>query len=249
MRVLQAMPLVVFGVLGAPMTGASQVEVRGFLRDDLRGGTPIAGAEVRLLGTGRTALTGPSGEFVFREVPPGPAVVAHWSPWLDSLQLPPLRVEIAATETSSPVILSTPTFAAYHQVRCGFAPREGESLLIGELKTTVDSEEEDVAVVSASWTHLAVEGRTVARELRATVDSLPAIGGGFALCGVPLGESITLHVFGAVKAGPVLAVTHQNLWIADLTAAVTDGTGRRVEARGRARSAAGAPGAHPPHEI
>lgn len=230
MRILNSLWAASLLVWAIPGGLEAQRALRGVLRDELRG-RAVPGAEVVLVGSGLSTRTDSAGRFVFADVPTGALEVAHWGPWLDSLQLPPLRAAVAASGAPVDVLLSTPTFAAFHQARCGFPPQPGESILLGDLRAAADS---DVpAVASASWTQLVVRGREVDRELRATVDSLSARGGGFALCGLPQGELITLHVSGGVQAGPLLVVPDAAIAFAGLVAAEPRDAPRLLRVRGR----------------
>lgn len=94
-----------------PAQGAARMgRVRGTVLDSLLG-TPLAGASVRLVPTGRSAQTDSSGRFAIDSVPPGEFIIAFHHPALDSLGFPDItsRVRVFAGASAS-VLLATPSF-------------------------------------------------------------------------------------------------------------------------------------------
>jgi hypothetical protein len=85
--------------------------VAGTVFDSTRA-APLAGAVVRLAGTGHTATTDASGAFRIGEVPAGRYQVEFGHPRADSLQWKPDAAEVAVAEGESAVHLSLPRRAA-----------------------------------------------------------------------------------------------------------------------------------------
>jgi hypothetical protein len=97
-------------VLGAGATAVTGV-VAGTVFDSTRA-RPLAGAVVRLAGTGHSATTDASGAFRIAEVPAGRYEVEFTHPRADSLQWKPDAAEVAVEDGESAVQLSLPRRAA-----------------------------------------------------------------------------------------------------------------------------------------
>ena len=167
---------------GAASAAAAQGTIRGVLHDSLRARGPVAGAQVALLGANRRAVTDAEGRFEFTDVPAGRATVAWWSPWLDSLALPPLQA-VVEVGGDVQVRLSTPSRAAYQVAVCGAPLGADEGILIGELRDAEGRPLEGVAV-GARWRETLVGVGQLERRLRAALDTANATGF-WSLCGVP----------------------------------------------------------------
>ncbi|HLL84189.1 MAG TPA: carboxypeptidase-like regulatory domain-containing protein [Longimicrobium sp.] len=97
-------------VLGVGAPAAAGV-VTGTVFDSTRA-RPLAGAVVRLAGTGHTATTDAFGAFRIAEVPAGRYEVEFSHPRADSLQWKPVAAEVAVAAGESAVQLSLPRRAA-----------------------------------------------------------------------------------------------------------------------------------------
>ena len=97
-------------ILGAGAPPAAGV-VAGTVFDSTRA-APLAGAVVRLAGTGHTATTDAFGAFRIGEVPAGRYEVEFTHPRADSLQWKPAAAEVAVADGESAVQLSLPRRAA-----------------------------------------------------------------------------------------------------------------------------------------
>lgn len=165
--------------------------IRGVLHDSLRTSRPVAGVEVVLLGANRRATTDQRGRFEFTDVVEGAATLAFWTPWLDSLALPPLQAtaNVRAGEISD-VRLGSPSRASYQRAVCGatFGPTDG--ILIGEVRGVDGSALPGVAV-GARWHETLIGIGQAERRQRATLDTANA-SGFYALCGVPTDAEFAL---------------------------------------------------------
>jgi len=97
----------------------SSGNIRGRL---VAGDVPIAldGVEVRLSGSPRAVSTNSTGEFRFREVPPGAYVVTWGSPELGALGIPPQALDVSITEgEDTDVRLSGPSWQFVEEQLCG----------------------------------------------------------------------------------------------------------------------------------
>ncbi|HEX8672519.1 MAG TPA: carboxypeptidase regulatory-like domain-containing protein, partial [Longimicrobium sp.] len=101
--------------VGAEVLGAGATTVTGVVAGTVFDSTrarPLAGAVVRLAGTGHSATTDASGAFRIAEVPAGRYEVEFTHPRADSLQWKPDVAEVAVADGESAVQLSLPGRAA-----------------------------------------------------------------------------------------------------------------------------------------
>lgn len=193
-RVLARLFMIITALLAsAAADGAlgAQGIVRGVLHDSLRTSRPVVGAEILILGANRRTTTDQRGRFEFTDVAAGTATVAFWTPWLDSLALPPLQAtaNVRVGEISD-VRLASPSRASYQRAVCGatFGPTDG--ILIGEVRGVDGSALPGVAV-GARWHETLIGIGQAERRQRATLDTANA-SGFYALCGVPTDAEFVL---------------------------------------------------------
>ena len=199
---------------------AAQGTVRGVLVDSLRTGKPVEGAEIALLGTGRRDTTDSRGRFQFDDVAPGPATVAFWALWLDSLALPVLErtVTVQDGRTAPRVLLATPSAATFQRTVCGGALAAGQGVLLGEIRDPGGFPLAAVPV-NARWNETLIGPGRLERSLVATVDTSDA-NGMFALCGVPVGDEVAFRAVGnAVASGELILAIGQRVQRHDLLVA------------------------------
>jgi len=156
----------------------------------------VAAAEVVHLESGTRATTDSAGRFTFTGLREG--TVAFWAPWLDSLDLPALRAPVT-TDSDAPLLLATPTFAAYFRARCGFDSEPGQGLIVGH----AIAESAERTVVAASWANVRVDGVSVRNDAMMAVDTV-SVGDSFTLCGVPSDGQVTVAAAGNGSAGPLV---------------------------------------------
>lgn len=171
---------------------SAQGVIRGTLVDSLRGGAPVANADVALLGLGRRVRSDAAGRFEFRDVPAGDHEVAVHGPWLDSLALPPLRqrVRVDSPGPAARVALATPARSEYARARCGFELDETQGILHGEV-SDAEGRPLDGVLVSARWTETHLGAQQLDRFVVGTADTSTA-SGMFQLCGVPPDAAVTV---------------------------------------------------------
>jgi hypothetical protein len=227
----------------APATLGAQASIRGTLFDSLRINGPVANAEVVLLGGGLRARTDANGRFDFVDVPAGRHAVAFWSPWLDSLALPPMQQEVEVTSGRSTIVhLATPSPATYQRAACGTTLESEQGVLVGEIRGADGAPLPGIGV-STRWSETLIGIGRFERRLVAAVDTSNAAGL-YAVCGVPVGSEIALRAIGRERVGSneiVLSITsrvqRRDLVIgpADLRSRIT---GRIVRPDGTALAAA-----------
>lgn len=230
--------LLTCAIVAHPAGVRAQRSVEGVLFDSLRTGAPIAGAEVRLLGTAQRVRTDAGGRFRFDSVPGDATGVGFHAPWLDSLDLPALRRSLdARTTPGARVDLATPSFETFFESRCGVPPAPDAALLIGEVRT-LDGTPREGSAVAARWTETRVAGRTIETVPMATLDTASAAGA-FALCGVPRDSDVDVRAHGGgMQAGPLRVAVRSHVQRVDL---VAGRSGDRTTIRGLVRTAGGSP--------
>lgn len=225
-------------LLDGTLVGA-QAPVRGVVFDSLRTGAAVAGAEVRLLGTALATRTDAGGRFEFSEAPASAVDVVVLAPWLDSLDLGPLRstVPAASGTATREIALATPSFETYHRARCGTPPAPDAALLIGEVRT-LDGEPGAATAVAARWTSTVVRGREIETVPMATIDTSRS-SGSYSLCGVPRDSDVDVRAHGGgMQAGPLRVAVRSHVQRVDL---VAGRSGDRTTIRGLVRTAGGSP--------
>ena len=212
-----------FLLLVAAMPAWAQGIIRGTVHDSLRTQRPVAGAEVVLLGANRRAVTDERGRFEFLDVPVGPAQIAFWAPWLDTLALPPIQSWLQVSgEAVTEARLATPSLPNYQRAVCGTTLPATDGILIGEVRGPDGLGLAEVAV-GARWHETLIGVGQVDRRQRAALDTTNA-SGFYALCGVPRDAEYAL-VAGtdAVASGEVvLAVADAPIRRRDLVAGPWD---------------------------
>ncbi|HTE45667.1 MAG TPA: carboxypeptidase regulatory-like domain-containing protein [Gemmatimonadaceae bacterium] len=175
----------------AQAPSAGTVTVHGIAFDSLRH-TPLAHAFVALIGTPRNAMTDARGRFTFDSVAPGTYRIALQDAHLDSIGLSGTSVAARVSDGRDTVRISIPSFARLWRVACGTdAPKADTGFVYGTVREAVTQRPLRDAVVTANWVAIGVDrARLGARawHLEARTDSL----GGYALCGVPPLDGVTL---------------------------------------------------------
>lgn len=191
MRIALAVGALAFA-LGTRSADAQSV-VRGIVLDSLRTGSPVAGAEVVLFGTGRRDTTDVEGRFTFAAVEPGTHTVGYWARWLDSLAVPALRatVEVPAGGGAAEATLATPSRATAQRSLCGTSLAGGQSIVLGEVRDHARRPAPS-APVQAWWNETLLGPGQLERRTLATVTTTDALGM-YAVCGVPQGAELHLH--------------------------------------------------------
>lgn len=176
--------LIVGLLLASAVPLRAQGIIRGVVHDSLRTQRPVAGAEVVLLGVNRRATADERGRFEFLDVPPGPATLAFWAPWLDTLALPPIQVALQVSgDVVSDVRIATPSLPNYQRAVCGTTLAATDGILIGEVRGPDGAGLAGVAV-GARWHETLIGAGQLDRRQRAALDTTNA-SGFYALCGVP----------------------------------------------------------------
>ena len=100
-------------------------------------------------------------DFRFADVPEGPATVAFWSLWLDSLSMPPLQAAVTVHSGSiTDVRIGTPSLATYQRAVCG-APLAAASAIASSL------------TVTSAWLRSALRRASFSSCIRRTAAYLP----------------------------------------------------------------------------
>ena len=217
----------------------AQGGIRGILIDSLRGGAPVPGATIQLIGATRSTVTDAAGRFRFDDLSAGSWRLATWGPWLDSLGLPPIERTVVLTGTDViEVVLATPSLGAFQQGRCGTPLPDGFGILLGEVRSP-EGEAVARAGVSARWEELRLGRGLLERTPMATVDSTSA-DGSFVLCGVPIGDDVVLRATSGTfgRSGQLIVRADAPVRRRDLVVAPDGST---VRLRGRVLAPGGTP--------
>lgn len=178
-------------VLLVPLSTAveAQHSVTGFVIDSTMEPRPVVGAQVMIRGEARIAVTDAAGRFDLGPRTSGGFVLMAWYAGLDTLGLDALVREVPSSWLGAPVTLSTPTIASLRMRHCGGDP-DGEegSVLMGLITDRFGAPIRGLEV-TAAWPEFRLERGTLTRTEFATADTSDA-NGFFALCGVPVGESV-----------------------------------------------------------
>ncbi len=180
--------------------------VDGELVDSLRGG-PWASAELRILGSERRAIVHPSGRFSIDSLPVGTHTLIATDDELFALGLGPVvhSVTVTAAQPAARVQLSTPSATSIFATRCGRAPAVGESVLVGQVRSTRGLAAPSVEV-HAFWSRARIARDRNEREEFVVVDTTDARGQ-FTLCGVPArGETSVEGDVSILSSGAVTLV-------------------------------------------
>jgi Carboxypeptidase regulatory-like domain len=200
----RAVTLLTLASLAITSSLAAQGTIRGVVHDSLRLGGGVEGAQVVLLGADRRTTTDARGRFEFSDVADGTVTVAWWSPWLDSLALPPVQVGVQVRAgTVADVRIATPSLATYQRAVCGTTLDPTDGILLGELRDPDGAALAGVAV-GARWHETRLGVGRAERLQRAALDTANATGF-FALCGVPTdAEFVLVAGSDAVASGEVI---------------------------------------------
>lgn len=192
-RVQQGRVLRVYAAGAADSVRSRGALVTGVVLDSLGGGAPLAGAEVRVRGTARVAVTDSAGRFRFDSVPAGRRGVTLAMPGLDSLGIgvAPRWVDVQDGD-SLHVVLATPSPVALRAAACGGDSARAATapgiLLLGTVRDARTGAPRADATVRAEWITLdragrLADARTEWREVRTDEQ------GAYALCDVPLRDA------------------------------------------------------------
>lgn len=204
---------------------AGQELVSGRVVDSLRGGAPIPGAQVRVLGDAQTAVTDVNGHFRLSARTTGTVAVLWWAPRLDSLGLNGLRVDLGTSQPTNGLVLSTPSARGLFRLHCGHEPAEEETVLIGRV-TDITGSPLPGAIAWVSWIALRARGTNVEQSLRASVDTADA-DGLIAVCGVPHGQTVYLEAQAGERRTGERALTIED-WVPFATIRAARARERRI---------------------
>jgi hypothetical protein len=178
----------------------------GEVRDDR--GMPVGGATVTIPTLGRRATTGSDGRFAIRDVRRGRRTLLVAAPLLDSLGFTPLARD-ADTRGTDAVVLTIPSRDALFASACRLPEEEARS--VGFVRgVTRGAHGERVGGVAIVATWFQPSGVTLDPRLPGVMRSLGTVSsatGEYALCGVRLGQRVTLRV--SVAGAPVGEVSAQ----------------------------------------
>jgi hypothetical protein len=181
--------------------GADSIVVRGLVYDSLLTGRPLAGAEVWIEGTNRTARTNATGRFEFSGLPAGRYTLTFYHPILDStgLSAPPVVANVTGGDLP-PIQLATPSPATVHRVFC---PRDDSltkvGVLLGMVREAPGGTPIAEVMIQAEWTAYILGGGTTRAEPRTAATRSDAAGR-VVLCGVPTDVAVVIR--GQIDAGP-----------------------------------------------
>ena len=175
--------------------GRAGSTIRGTIRDSLRGGAPLAGAEVVLDGHDATTTTDWRGRFTLTDVPAGRYRATFYHPALDSMGLSgPVRTVEVGNGQDVDLPLHVPGAATLYAAACGAAPDAGLGVLTGTVVRAHDGSPHPRAVVRMRWRRL-VLGDGVRSE-PVDVTSRTDAFGRYRLCHVPVDAPVRFAVSG-----------------------------------------------------
>jgi|SRR5690349_3804555 len=173
--------------------------VRGIVYDSLIGAAPLAGAEIWIEGTNRTARTDPAGRFEIPALPAGRWRLNFSHPLLDSMGLSAPGALVDVTAGAAEVVLATPSPAAAHRILCPHDPFGATGAILALVRDAVDATALADVPVTAEWTVYVVGRGGVRGEARAASARSDAAGR-LLLCNVPTDVAVVLR--GRSGAGP-----------------------------------------------
>src|SRR5207302_6173255 len=134
-------------------TAQSGAVLRGVVYDSLISAAPLAGAEVWIEGTNRTARTDAAGRFELTALAAGRYRLTFTHPVLDStgLAAPAVVVDVIAGRASA-VSLATPGPATVHRTLCPHDPWQKTGSILGLVRGVADGTPLPDVVVTAHWT-------------------------------------------------------------------------------------------------
>src|SRR5881392_3335140 len=175
--------------------------LRGVVYDSLVTAAPLAGAEVWVEGTNRTARTDGAGRFELAALAPGRYRLTFDHPVLDStgLAAPPVVVDVAA-DGATAVTLATPGPATAHRTLCPHDPwHQKTGAILGLVRNAADSKPLPDIMVTAHWT-IYVLGAGSVRAEPGTAAARSDRSGRVLLCNVPTDVAVVLQ--GRAGEGP-----------------------------------------------
>jgi hypothetical protein len=160
----------------------------GTVTDSVTGAT-VAGAFVELVGSSLSAISDSAGKFTIENVPRGDYTAEIRTNMLDSLGA--VGRSNVAFANDAPVRIYVPTARDLTSAMCGPAGVPGTGVVIGNLLAPAGGTMPAGTRVVAEWAEAAPSGSTTGTVgwVRARADAE----GGFRVCGVPLGASLTLR--------------------------------------------------------
>ncbi len=235
--------LAAFAVSYANAQSSRTVTVTGVAYDSLRG-APLGGAFVSAAGAEHPATSDSLGVFHL-QLPPGTHTIALLHPAFDSLGLSGTSSRTVVTDGRDTVRLALPSFATLWRIACGAgtAPTDSE-LVFGSVRSAANERPVAGATIVATWIDIGYDkARGVSqRRWRSTVVSDST--GGFALCGMPPDESISVvatkdsAAAGTIQVQPsVRRVQRRDVYVAS----AMDSLSSRGLIAGMVRDASGAP--------
>jgi len=182
-------------------TAQSGAVLRGVVYDSLISAAPLAGAEVWIEGTNRTARTDAAGRFELAALAAGRYRLAFDHPVLDStgLAAPPVVVDVAAGGATA-VTLATPSPATAHRTLCPHDPWQKTGAILGLVRDAADGKPLPDVAVTAHWT-IYVLGAGPVRPEPGTTAARSDGSGRVLLCNVP--TDVAVLVQGRAGEGPV----------------------------------------------
>jgi hypothetical protein len=173
-------------LVGAAPPRATGRRVRGVVVDSLRGGAPVAEADVRVIGTSRRTFADSLGRFEFDSLPTGELALSWWDIGHNVLRLSP---PVATTRDGDVVMIASPSPRVFGAAVCGDTLPTGTGVIIGEVRDAM-GRVRGGAEVAGRWNLIRVseqQNDIERREAKATTDST----GRYALCGVPINPGVS----------------------------------------------------------
>ncbi|MGH7564472.1 MAG: carboxypeptidase regulatory-like domain-containing protein [Gemmatimonadota bacterium] len=136
---------------GALLRSSETAGLAGTVVDSTRG-TPLAGAEVRLAGTGHHTVTDGAGRFRLGGLPGGEYTLAVTHARLDSLELPPLERPVALQAGHTGMAgLAIPSLTTILAAACEGERSPGTTVLVGVVRDSASGIPLPGAEVALSW--------------------------------------------------------------------------------------------------
>lgn len=184
---------ILVGAAAAPASAQQRAVVTGVVFDSLRTMQPVEGAEVALLGSGRTAKTDDDGRFTFRDVASGSYSLSYAAAWLDSVGLPAIHRAVQVVEGErDDVRLIVPSLPTVQTAICGAPLAEGQGIVLGEVRD-VDGRPEPGATVRILWEETLL-GEGMLSQTEESLGTITSASGWYVVCGVPMRGDRTIRV-------------------------------------------------------
>jgi carboxypeptidase family protein len=201
--------------------------VRGVVYDSLFSTAPLAGAEVWIEGTNRTARTDAAGRFELSALAAGRYTLTFYHPLLDSTGLAarPVIVEVADGRAVV-VVLATPGPTAVHHMLCPEDPWRDTGVVLGLVRDATAGTAIAGVTMFAEWTTYVV-GEGPARRVPRAASARSDAAGRVVLCNVPTDVALVLR--GRAGEGPagmlLVDMAGRAFGLANLRLAATSATG------------------------